>query len=148
MLIIPLSRMRSCFSRQRHRKHARIHSCENTSTHAHSSEEKSFSDAANTTPPTPTHPTPPPNQAHDMVNVWQWRAIGNNHGKNKNNGSEPAERVCLNMQTTVPSPFAFPTPSKGSLLDPRYMNVKLKKKAHWLLTFSARTLKSAGLFDL
>lgn len=39
------------------------------------------SEAANRTPPTLPSPSPP--QAHDMVDVWQWRAIGNNHDNNR-----------------------------------------------------------------
>lgn len=31
----------------------------------------------------------PPHQAHDMVNVWQWRAVGNNHGKTKTKTKTP-----------------------------------------------------------
>lgn len=33
--------------------------------------------------PFPLPPLPPPHQAHGMVNVWQWRAVGNYHGGNK-----------------------------------------------------------------
>lgn len=34
-------------------------------------------------PPFPSLPPSLPHQAHGMVNVWQWRAVGNDHGKTK-----------------------------------------------------------------
>ncbi|MED6255968.1 hypothetical protein ATANTOWER_017678 [Ataeniobius toweri] len=35
---------------------------------------------------------PPPLQAHGMVNVWQWRAVGNDHGNNKTHKKKKKQR--------------------------------------------------------
>lgn len=114
-----------------------IHSCTQSG-------RKSFTDTANRTPPTPI-PTPPP-QAHDTVNVWQWRAIGNNH-HNKNSrqdgcGDFLRSRSSQNIRMTVllRSP---PIPS-GSLLHPRYINVNLKGASAPNLSAAVRRIKSAG----
>lgn len=120
---------------------------------------KSFSVAMLTGPlPSLTLPSRPPGQAHDMVNVWQWRAIGNNHGNKKNRqdgcGDSVRRRFFLSAERELavcvagaseyledrPSTFAASTLRVPSL------SIDLKRKGARAPNLSAAVgrIKSAG----
>ena len=53
-------------------------------------------------PPSPYPSHPHPHQAHGMVNVWQWRAVGNDHGKTKQQRSWQLEySMTLNLHSRL-----------------------------------------------